>query len=193
MLIGNKKPQSMPKKTKAAQGKPTITAKGKVKGRPAGKGRATLPPKSKALLNGKPGKGRPTKYTPLFEERVIRLFFLGMTDEQVCESLQVDTATFYRWQIKYPHFREAVNKGKANPDDTVEASLYHRAIGYNGMAPDPASMFFWLKNRRKDQWRDKQEIGFTNKDGEDLNLFELPKNGRNDNGIETKSESSTED
>jgi hypothetical protein len=61
----------------------------------------------------------------------------------------------------------------------VERSLYQRAIGYSHDAvkifqtrdgkivehkyverypPDPASMCFWLKNRRPDRWRDVQRI-----------------------------------
>ena len=28
--------------------------------------------------------------------------------------------------------------------------------------PETAAMIFWLKNRKKEYWRDKQEVGFTN-------------------------------
>lgn len=34
--------------------------------------------------------------------------------------------------------------------------------------PDPASMFFWLKNRQPKYWRDKHEQQITGKDGEPL-------------------------
>lgn len=65
-------------------------------------------------------------------------------------------------------------------DERVERSLYQRAIGYEQSAvkifmpanaaapvyakyreiisPDTTAAIFWLKNRRPDLWRDKQEL-----------------------------------
>jgi hypothetical protein len=62
----------------------------------------------------------------------------------------------------------------------VERSLYHRAVGYSydavkifmpggkgkpvivpyreHMPPDTVACIFWLKNRRREEWRDKQEV-----------------------------------
>lgn len=36
------------------------------------------------------------------------------------------------------------------------------------LPPDPTSMIFWLKNRRKEEWRDKQDHELTGKDGQRL-------------------------
>jgi hypothetical protein len=47
--------------------------------------------------------------------------------------------------------------------------------------PDVRAQIFWLKNRRPDLWRDKQEIDHT-ADGEKMSyvkIFELPDDGRN--------------
>ena len=47
--------------------------------------------------------------------------------------------------------------------------------------PDVRAQIFWLKNRRPDLWRDKQEIDHT-ADGETMSyvkIFELPDDGRN--------------
>lgn len=201
----------MPKKTKAQQGKSTITAKGKVKGRPAGRGRPVLPKKSAALKKYKIPlpDGRPVKYDPIMNERAFRMAFLGSSNEQIAESLAISPDTLYQWMHKYPMFSESINKGKLDPVGAVKAALYHRAIGYSHpseeisvsfgtvtrvkttkqYAPDTAAAFIFLKNVDPENWRDKREIGFTNKDNEDINIFELPKNDRNDLGIETKSES----
>lgn len=102
----------------------------------------------------------------------------GLTDEQIAEELGIAVSTFYAWQEKYPEFSEAIKRGKEEPDDLVEAALFKRAIGYdveehkevyeNGLLvktedktvhvhPSDTAIIFWLKNRRSDRWRDKQE------------------------------------
>jgi hypothetical protein len=63
-----------------------------------------------------------------------------------------------RWKQKYPEFRCALKAGKEASDDRVERSLYQLAIGRNGAAPNVTACIFWLKNRRKDRWRDVQNI-----------------------------------
>lgn len=146
-------------------------------------------------------------------ERAFRMAFLGSSNEQIAESLGINIGTFYEWLNLYPSLSEAIKRGKLDPVGAVKAALFHRAIGYSHPSeeisvsfgsvtrvpvikhypPDTAAAFIYLKNTDPENWRDKREIGFTNKDGEDLNLFELPKNGRNDSGIETKSEPSKED
>lgn len=119
--------------------------------------------------------GRPTKYKPelcTWGEIAGRA---GLTDEEIAKLLQVNVDTIYEWQKKYPEFSEAIKRGKEGPDDLVEASLLKRATGFKRtvermdkdgcihelseeLPPDPVSMIFWLKNRRKDRWRDKQEV-----------------------------------
>ena len=36
------------------------------------------------------------------------------------------------------------------------------------VAPDTGAAAFWLKNRKPDVWRDKQEVEHTGKDGEPM-------------------------
>ena len=69
----------------------------------------------------------------------------------------------------------------------MERSLYQRAVGYENrtgedihavrrdepvyapfvakVAPDVTATIFWLKNRRGEEWRDKQQHEHTGKDG----------------------------
>lgn len=125
-----------------------------------------------------PDVGRPTDYKLEFVEQVKKLCLLGATDIEIADFFGVSVATIYRWSIKYPDFCEARTLAKELADNRVERSLYHRAIGYTFEAeeifqyqgevvrakvrkhvpPDTSSMIFWLKNRRRDQWRDIQRI-----------------------------------
>lgn len=122
--------------------------------------------------------GRPTDYKPEYVDQVIKLCDLGATDVEIADFFGVTTVTLYRWSCKYPEFSNAKKVAKEIADHRVERSLYHRAIGYTFEAeevfqyqgevvrakvrkhvpPDTGSMIFWLKNRRRDQWRDIQRI-----------------------------------
>lgn len=123
------------------------------------------------------GRGRPSSYSPEFVGQARKLCELGMTDEELARFFDVHVATIYRWQATFPEFCEALKVGKAAPDDRVERSLYHKAVGYTfesekifnyqgeivrakcveHVPPDTTAAIFWLKNRRKDDWRDRHE------------------------------------
>lgn len=122
--------------------------------------------------------GRPSKFKPEFIEQARKLCELGLTDEELAKFFDVHVATIYRWQATHPEFCEALKVGKAPADDRVERSLYHKAVGYTfdsekifnyqgqvvraksveHVPPDTTAAIFWLCNRRKDEWRQKQEI-----------------------------------
>jgi hypothetical protein len=132
--------------------------------------------------------GRPTKFDPSMCEQVRKFCLLGATDEQLADLLEVAVATIYNWKNEHPEFLEAINAGKEIADAQIAEALFHRARGYSHRAvkifmpagasepvyadyiehypPDATSMIFWLSNRRKDQWRQRQEV--TGKDGEAL-------------------------
>lgn len=103
----------------------------------------------------------------------------NLTDAQIAERFNISPSTICRWKEKYPIFYQSLKRSKANSDDAVEISLFDRACGYSHPAeeikiqadgtivraetikhypPDPTSMIFWLKNRRKEQWRDRHEL-----------------------------------
>ena len=85
----------------------------------------------------------------------------GLTDEQIAHNMGIVTSTFYEWKKKYPKFSEVLKKNKEVVDLEVENALLKSALSGNITA-----QIFWLKNRRKQQWRDKVEVE-TN--GEELN------------------------
>lgn len=76
----------------------------------------------------------------------------GLTDEQIAHNAGITAVTLYDWKKKYPKISETLKKGKEVVDFEVENALLQKAL--NG---DTTAQIFWLKNRRPDKWRDKQE------------------------------------
>ena len=121
--------------------------------------------------------GRPSKYDPVFCETAFMLATQGATYIEIADALEVHVATYYRWRAEHQEFRDATSAGKEAADDRVEASLFHRAVGYSHDAvkifmpagatapvlapfrehypPDTAAASLWLRNRRPEKWRDK--------------------------------------
>lgn len=132
--------------------------------------------------------GRPTDYKPEHAKQARKLCELGATDVELADFFEVHVSTIYRWQAKHEKFCEALKAGKDAADERVERSLYHKAVGYSFDAvkifnasgtplevpyrehipPDTTAAIFWLKNRRRDEWRDKQDHEHTGKDGAPL-------------------------
>lgn len=125
--------------------------------------------------------GRPTEFNTKYVKQAYKLTLLGYTNDQLAEFFEVATSTIHYWRHKFPKFSDAIQKGKEDADGNVALSLYQRAIGYTHKetdikviegkivqtelkkhyAPDPVSMFFWLKNRRPDLWRDNKDVKLT--------------------------------
>jgi len=129
--------------------------------------------------------GRPTDYRLEFCQRAADLCLHGATDFEVAQEFDVSVRTLYRWKAEHPEFRQALKVGKDLSDDRVEASLYHRAVGYsynaikimqnNGapvivpyvehVPPDPGAMSLWLSNRRREDWKIKQALEHSGPNG----------------------------
>ena len=127
--------------------------------------------------------GRPTKYEARFAKLCRAMALLGATDAEMADALNVAVSTFALWKTEHPKFSDALKQGKDEADARVAQSLYHRALGYSHPAvkivtvprganqgsdieqveyierypPDTTAAIFWLKNRRKAQWRDKTD------------------------------------
>jgi len=130
----------------------------------------------------KPGKpeaatGRPSKYKDTFAKQAAKLCSLGATDEDLADFFEVSVRTVIRWKTEHEDFCQALKVAKEEADNRVERSLYQRAVGYSfdsekvfnnrgevvraktreHCPPDVTAQIFWLKNRRSQDWRDKQE------------------------------------
>lgn len=134
----------------------------------------------------------------------------GATNEEIAEAFGISVRTFIRWRKLYPSLDESVFDGKNAADAKVEKSLYQRAIGYKvtdtektvdvdadgnskpvrikhitkNIPPDTMAIMYWLNNRQRQHWSQKQEISLSNGNSEEDVLIYLPANGRDDVGNE---------
>jgi len=129
--------------------------------------------------------GRPTKYQEIHTCIAVEyMATAGLTDKQMAKKLEMSEAAFNLWKIEHKEFMESLKIGKARADDRVEKSLFKNAVGYNYKAHKPLTVsdgnnegshveivdytehvpaqtvaqIFWLKNRRPEQWRDRQQV-----------------------------------
>jgi hypothetical protein len=104
-----------------------------------------------------------------------------LTDAELAHAFDIEESTLNLWKNAHPEFMESIINGKEKADAEVAEKLWHRALGYSHpeekifvdkgeviradttkhYPPDTAAAFIWLKNRRGQQWRDKQEIDVT--------------------------------
>lgn len=130
--------------------------------------------------------GRPTKYDPSYVRWAERFARRGFTQAEIAELLEVDVSTLERWLVAYPEFRGALKVGASAADDRVERTLYERATGYKRwverpvvvkcgkdqerveivrvleeLPPDVTAQIFWLKNRDRENWRDRHDHELT--------------------------------
>ena len=108
----------------------------------------------------------------------------GLNDYQIYGKLGISKDTFYKYLKIFPDFLAGFKKGREPVNTKVENSLLKRALGYEyeekttelridndgnpkpavirtvkkHIPPDVGAMAFWLKNRKPDEWREKQEI-----------------------------------
>ena len=129
--------------------------------------------------------GRPTKYKPEYATQAAKLCALGATDAQLADFFDVAISTITLWKVQHPEFSASIKLPKAEADARLETSLYQRAMGYEHdevdirvvggelvttpirkhYPPDTAAAIFWLKNRKKDEWRDKLDHEHTGANG----------------------------
>lgn len=103
----------------------------------------------------------------------------GLTDKQIAEKIGITEQTLNVWKKSYSSFSESLKKGKEVVDRQVENALLRRALGYEyeevkekyedgemiertitkkEVVPDTTAQIFWLKNRKRENWSDKQSI-----------------------------------
>ena len=76
----------------------------------------------------------------------------GLTFEQIAHNIGINVTTLRDWRKKEPTISAILKKGREVVDYEVENALLKSALEGNTTA-----QIFWLKNRRKMQWRDKIE------------------------------------
>ena len=96
---------------------------------------------------------RPSKFTKEVQRQVELMARKGWTDEEMSELLGINRTTLYNWQKKHPKFFNTLKEWKYAADATIEKSLYETAKEGNTTA-----QIFWLKNRKRKEWRDQHHI-----------------------------------
>lgn len=130
-------------------------------------------------MSGARKRYRKVAYDPdLHPAAARKMCLLGAANRDLAEGFEVSLRTVERWLQKNSDFRAAVHEGRQVADGRVAESLYSRAVGCsypedkvfaNGgkpvivptvkhLPPDTAACIFWLKNRRPDLWRDRQDL-----------------------------------
>lgn len=146
-----------------------------------------------------------SKYRPEYhDDWAWSLAIRGATNEEIAEAFHISTRTFIRWKKEYPSLNDAVTEGKEIADTKVEKALYTRATGYEfseterivsvdkdgnptparvktitkRVPPDTMAIMYWLNNRRRGFWSQRQELAISADDDAPNVLICLPDNGR---------------
>lgn len=123
-------------------------------------------------------RGRPTAFRPEYVKQAYELALLGLTDAEMARVWGVSEQTVNAWKQDHFDFLESLQRGKDAADANVASRLYQRAMGYSHPAvkifnddgsplvvdytehypPDTGACIFWLKNRQRGKWRDRQDV-----------------------------------
>lgn len=101
--------------------------------------------------------GRPTKYDPAMCETVIECGEQGMGKLEMCKELGIDYSTFEAYQEKHTEFSRAVKRAlqlsQAWWEGKGREATFGGVDGFNA-----TSYIFNMKNRFREDWRDKHDI-----------------------------------
>lgn len=100
----------------------------------------------------------------------------GLTKEQIANNIGIGRTTLYEWEQKEPNIANTLKKGREVVDFEVENALLKSALSGNVTA-----QIFWLKNRKKNEWRERQEYSNDEELSKLDKLLEEQKNAYMDN------------
>ena len=105
----------------------------------------------------------------------------GLTIEQIAKNLGISKVTLYKYMDEHAELSERLKKSKEVADIEVENALFKSALGYEYeevkqlieedkegnkkkkiektkkfIPPNPTAIIFYLKNRKRKDWNDKQ-------------------------------------
>lgn len=99
----------------------------------------------------------------------------GLTEEQIAHNMGIRRETLIQWKKRYVNISNALKSGKEVVDRQVENALFKTATGFyydeetvtnqgevvtvrKYSKPNTTAQIYWLKNRKRDVWTDKQEV-----------------------------------
>ena len=83
----------------------------------------------------------------------------GLTNEQIAYNMGINPKTLYEWKNKESKISNALKRNKDIVDFEVENALLK-----NAMEGNVTAQIFWLKNRKKADWREKIETNESESD-----------------------------
>lgn len=104
--------------------------------------------------------GRPTNYDPALGEKIIALMAEGLSLAAAAAECDVHRRRVYDWKDSHPEFDELVSLAMGKRQAFLERRLIAADQG-----PVVTSTIFALKNAGAQDWREKQSIEHTGKDG----------------------------
>ena len=113
--------------------------------------------------------GRPTKYDPAYCDQIIDFMAQGYSITAFAGSIRVARSSVYLWAEEHPEFSDAIKIAEAAAAVWWEDRLRSNATEGVGNA---TACVFGLKNRARDDWRDRREHDHSNTDGTLTGLFE---------------------
>lgn len=139
-------------------------------------------------------------YNPKFhDDWAWSLAIRGAKDSEIADAMHVSRKTICSWKREHDSFAKALAEGKEIADSKIERSLYQSAQGYyvdeeerlievnkdgttklgdlrtkkRYIPPSTTAQIFWLKNRKKESWRDVAKTEVTGADGQPLQFQQV--------------------
>lgn len=123
----------------------------------------------------------------------------GCTDDEIAKAMHVTRKTICSWKREHESFSKALAEGKEIADSKIERGLYNIAMGYyvdeeerlievnkdgttklgdlrqkkRYIPPSVTAQIFWLKNRKKEQWRDVARTEITGNAGKPVEFQQV--------------------
>ena len=111
-----------------------------------------------AKAKSKNPMGRPRfEVTPEILHEVEEMAGRGLTVNQIATCLGISPATIYNRQAENLEFLETIKKGKAVGLSKVTNALFENAT----VNKDNVAIFYYLNNRDRENWSNRQEIAAT--------------------------------
>ena len=153
---------------------------------------------------GRPPENLYDKYVKGKEDALVEYCEHGADLKGLATFVGCGLTTLKRIKKEFPEFQELIKKGNEVADDQIVSSLYRRALGYDAeetvtevrvtpdgsaqttyvkkvkkhIPGDTTAMIFWLKNRRRKEWTDSQDISLDS--SEPINISIVPYGKRDD-------------
>lgn len=133
---------------------------------------------------GRPKEDLYVKYIAGKEEAISTACENGADTKGLAKLLQCSPRTIQTIRREYPRFKEIIERANEVADEEIESALFRRAKGYEAeetitevkvspdgsanttyvkkvkkhVPPDTTAAIFWLKNRCRARWSDRQDV-----------------------------------